>query len=269
MSIALESVTISRIERPGMHHGTVYGSPETGRSVFGIFTGDHRMSVKDSVEVRGGEDDVDSTSSSSIGENSDCSDEERDSEVQSSFKGPLDALEVLEEVLPIKRGVSKFYNGKSKSYTSLEVAACSSSIKDIVKPENAFTRKRKNLLAHSIFFDKNSQKSSRTNEGGLLKKPANRNHMGLALRMNGSGEHSPTPVRSRPPPPPPQNRKLPNIESSMPSALPSFSPWRSFSLSDLQCSGDMNAAAAAITCSDMKKNNEINVKFTSIAAQFR
>lgn len=249
MSIALESATVSRIERPGLHRGNVFDSPEAGRSIFGIFRGDHRLSVEEG-----------SSSSSSIGENSDGSggphsDGERDSgegEVQSSFKGPLDALEVLEEVLPIKKGVSKFYNGKSKSYTSLEVAACSS-IKDIVKPENAFTRKRKNLLAHSIFFDKKRERPCKMSEGGLLKKPANGNHMGLTGRMSGSGVHSPTPVPSRPPLHP-QSRK-PN--KSLPSDPPSFSPWRSFSLSDLNFVGDMNST---VTCSDMNNNDNAKIR---------
>ncbi|XP_047311109.1 uncharacterized protein LOC124914573 [Impatiens glandulifera] len=274
MSIAFESTTSSRIERPGLHHGmqhgTVYDSPDSGRTVFGNFPGgDRRLSTKNLVEDRLGGGEEDSTSSSSIGVNSDTSggtesDEgQRDSdevEVQSSFKGSLDTLEALEEVLPIKRSMSKFYNGKSKSFTSLAEAAYCRSIKDIVKPEDAYTRKRKNLLAHSIFWDKNPQKPSRASdiEGGLFKKPASntsRSNMGMAIReiissdSNQQEHSSASPVRSRPPlhpqsrkssPPPPV---LPNREEEVsPFPLPttttsprSFSSWRSFSLSDLQC----------------------------------
>ncbi|KAL2471922.1 Uncharacterized protein Adt_40058 [Abeliophyllum distichum] len=62
--------------------------------------------------------------SSSIGKNSDISEKSLDNfdeneEVQSSYKGPLDAMDALEEVLPIRRGISRFYNGKSKSFASL------------------------------------------------------------------------------------------------------------------------------------------------------
>ncbi|XP_025886962.1 protein OXIDATIVE STRESS 3 LIKE 1 isoform X2 [Solanum lycopersicum] len=125
----------------------IYNSPE-----FGI--GDPRDDRSSSFSS--------SSSSSSIGRNSDDSPAGRSSsdgdgeEVQSSFKpGGLDNLGTLEEVLPIKRSISKFYAGKSKSFTSLADAASISSVKEIVKPEDAYTRKRKNLLAHNNFFGKN------------------------------------------------------------------------------------------------------------------
>ncbi|KAK6119664.1 hypothetical protein DH2020_046581 [Rehmannia glutinosa] len=99
----------------------------------------------------------DESSSSSIGKNSDISEEKLSGdgeEVQSSFKGPLDAMDALEEVLPIRRGISRFYNGKSKSFASLADASSSSSIKDIAKPNNAYMRKRRNLLACNLIWDK-------------------------------------------------------------------------------------------------------------------
>ncbi|KAK6119736.1 hypothetical protein DH2020_046529 [Rehmannia glutinosa] len=98
----------------------------------------------------------DESSSSSIGKNSDISEEKLSGdgeEVQSSFKGPLDAMDALEEVLPIRRGISRFYNGKSKSFASLADASSSSSIKDIAKPNNAYMRKRRNLLACNLIWD--------------------------------------------------------------------------------------------------------------------
>ncbi|GMI92620.1 hypothetical protein HRI_002931300 [Hibiscus trionum] len=87
------------------------------------------------------EDDCSSstTTSSWIGMNSDDEDE-----VQSSFNGGLDTMDSLQQVLPMRRGISSFYNGKSKSFTSLAEA---STAEEIAKPENAYTRKRRNLLA--------------------------------------------------------------------------------------------------------------------------
>lgn len=121
-----------------------------------------------------------STSSySSIGTNSDVSSErsmaedKRDSEgneVESAYKynGPLHAIESLEQVLPIRRGISNFYNGKSKSFTSLADAATSPSVKDIAKPENAYSRRRRNLLAFNHVWDKNRNCSPlRSNSGGI------------------------------------------------------------------------------------------------------
>ncbi|KAG0469500.1 hypothetical protein HPP92_016200 [Vanilla planifolia] len=99
--------------------------------------------------------------SSSIGRNSDCStagggtgEELGEAEVQSSFKGPLETMDALEDSLPIRRGISKFYCGKSKSFASLSDAISNlSSAKELGKPENAYSRKRKNLLALSCMWE--------------------------------------------------------------------------------------------------------------------
>lgn len=256
MTIALESS--SRIERSGLRHGmmscgSVYESPESGRPVAGNFAGDRQLER--------GKEVGDSSSSSSIGRDSDSSGGESDGdadsgdgEVQSSFKGPLDSLDALEEVLPMKRGISKFYCGKSKSFTSLADAVSCSSLKEIVKPENAYTRKRKNLLAYSTLFDKNRNSPLRGNSGGISKRPANSNRStsALAMTMNGnesnnnsessnSNSLSTAPCR---PPLHPHGRKSPNNESSLSPPERTFSPWRSFSLSDLQCAA---AATPSIT----------------------
>lgn len=226
MSIALKgnsSVDLG-IERPGFVHGMkcspIYESPE-----FSI--GDDGFAAKD-VDS----DEQASSCTSSIGRNSDDSPAGRSldadgdgEEVQSSFKGGvLDNLQALEEVLPIKRGISNFYAGKSKSFTSLSHAASSTSLKDIVKPENAYTRKRKNLVAHNIYFSKNGKQN---NGNGLYKRPTNsRSSLALAATQ----EHFP--------PLPPHPRKH-NIESSSsPPHKQKFSNWRSFSLFDLQGVGD-------------------------------
>ncbi|CAI9765968.1 unnamed protein product [Fraxinus pennsylvanica] len=66
-----------------------------------------------------------------------------------------------------RNGIAKFYCEKSKSFTSL------SSIKDIGKPDDAYTRKRKNLLAYDNFWDKNRNSTLRSNNGGISKRPAN------------------------------------------------------------------------------------------------
>lgn len=114
-------------------------------------------------------------SSSSIGGDSDeCSppgkgEEEGDGEVQSAYAGGgggeegggLAGLEALEEALPIRRSISKFYNGKSKSFACLkEAITFSGSAKDITKPENAYSRKRKNLLAYTIIYGNSHETSA-------------------------------------------------------------------------------------------------------------
>ncbi|GFQ00046.1 hypothetical protein PHJA_002148600 [Phtheirospermum japonicum] len=112
------------------------------------------------------------SSSSSIGKNSDLSEDlseksgdDDDEEVESKYKGPLDAMDALEQVLPIRRGISRFYNGKSKSFASLADASSSSSIKEIAKPNNAYTRKRTNMLALRAYGNGNGISKRTTSSG--------------------------------------------------------------------------------------------------------
>ncbi|XP_050217849.1 protein OXIDATIVE STRESS 3 LIKE 1-like [Mercurialis annua] len=109
-----------------------------------------------------------SSSSSSIGNNSDDSwcdsdssdgDNGEENEVQSVYKHKQINLE---EALPIKRGISESYNGRSKSFACVTDAASYSSIKEIAKPDNAYIRKRRNLLAFHL---------SRHRKVGISKKP--------------------------------------------------------------------------------------------------
>ncbi|KAK1434832.1 hypothetical protein QVD17_00586 [Tagetes erecta] len=94
-----------------------------------------------------------SSSSSSIGEDSDADgeDEDVDSFDRENGHGFDDAIQALEQALPIRRGISAFYNGKSKSFACLSnVWPVTSSLQDIAKPENAYTRKRRNLGAFKL-----------------------------------------------------------------------------------------------------------------------
>ncbi|XP_024979903.1 uncharacterized protein LOC112516890 [Cynara cardunculus var. scolymus] len=210
------------------------------------------------------QEDHDSSSSSSIGNNSDASggaagdsDDDGGGEVQSLFKGPLNTLCALEDALPVKRGISTFYAGKSKSYTSLADAVSVPSIQDIVKPEDAYNRKRKNMLAHSVLLDKNRNFTSKT---GISKRFANSNRDSLALGLNKHGSTSggeTSMLSSAPghslPPLPARSRRLPTNESTDSSPRIYCSTWRSFSLSDLQHAA---GATSSITGSFSNKRVE-------------
>nr|GME21784.1 serine/arginine repetitive matrix protein 2-like [Ipomoea batatas] len=172
-----------------------------------------------------------SSSSSSIGRNSDESaaggDADGDgAEVQSSAKdGALGNLEDLEEALPLKRGLSKFYDGKSKSFTRLSDISSCSSLKDIVKPENAYSRKRKNLLAFNNRFGINS---SYQHSCGIYKKPTN-STSSLAATINSNPS---LPGFSLPPLPSRIQRSRNECSSSTPEQK--ITTWQSLSSSDLQ-----------------------------------
>ncbi|GJR17198.1 RNA-directed DNA polymerase, eukaryota [Tanacetum coccineum] len=62
------------------------------------------------------------------------------------------------------RGISKFYDGKSKSYRSLADAVKVSSIQDIVMKEDAYNGKRKNRIAHIVLLEELRNSSSERDE---------------------------------------------------------------------------------------------------------
>ncbi|XP_010261880.1 PREDICTED: uncharacterized protein LOC104600558 [Nelumbo nucifera] len=274
MSIALDRSS-NRIEGSGFIRGMscmpIFDSSESGRTMPGVLEGDRRFpggnmaSSADKVDETG--QDFDSCSSS-IGRNSDSGrssagsdgEDSGETEVQSSYKGPLDTMNALEDVLPTRRSISKFYCGKSKSFTSLADAASSTSIKDIVKPENAYTRKRKNLLACSNLWDKNRSFPLRSNGGGISKRPTNssRSTLSLAVAMSSSSESNNTSEGSSSnasPPrllPPLHPQAKPSLNSSS-SSQRTFSSWRSFSLTDLQ-----GVAAATTSTSNRDKHKRLH-----------
>ncbi|CAA7062524.1 unnamed protein product [Microthlaspi erraticum] len=75
------------------------------------------------------EEDSSSCSLSSMCSSSDLTDDDDDAS-SSSSNGPLEDLSDLMSHLPIKRGLSKFYEGKSQSFTSL---ANVKSLEDLMK----------------------------------------------------------------------------------------------------------------------------------------
>ncbi|XP_022754711.1 uncharacterized protein LOC111303007 [Durio zibethinus] len=194
--------------------------------------------VKERKEVVEEEDDWRSssstTTSSSIGGNSDDASRRSseggdcdENEVQSPYKGGLDTMDSLQQVLPMRRGISNFYNGKSKSFTSLADASSTSSIKDIAKPENAYTTRRRNLLAINHVWDKNRNKRPIS---------SSRSTLALAVAMSSCESVSSTTsedssLTSSPwlPPLHPQTRTSFNYStpSSPPSIGRNFSSWRS------------------------------------------
>ncbi|KAK9266054.1 hypothetical protein L1049_018625 [Liquidambar formosana] len=86
--------------------------------------------------------------SSSIGEPDESEDHDDDDgeaeEVQSKFSGGLGSLGSLEESLPIKRGLSNYFSGKSKSFANISDV---NSLKDLEKQENPLNKRRRTLMA--------------------------------------------------------------------------------------------------------------------------
>ncbi|GLT97205.1 hypothetical protein SLE2022_147810 [Rubroshorea leprosula] len=230
MSIALERIDAGTGFRRVMTRDSVFESP--------LVATEGKVEEEDCRSLSG------TTSSSSIGRNSDEDDDGHvsgrssdggdgeENEVQSSYKNPLDMMDSLEEVLPIRRGISSFYNGKSKSFAILADAVGSPSIKDIAKPENAYTRRRRNLLAINHVWDKNRNKKPIT---------SSRSTLALAVAMSSSeslsstSEESSSTLSPRLPPLHPQSSRVSyNNMSFSPPTKQFSSNWRSFSVADIQ-----------------------------------
>ncbi|KAG8087890.1 hypothetical protein GUJ93_ZPchr0010g8396 [Zizania palustris] len=141
---------------------------EAGRNSNGFFVDEEEVEVRGAMrgQEEGALSDTSSigapsSDNSSIGENSSSEkaadgEEEEGEEVESKVKEEgglgihgLGTLESLEDALPIKRGLSNFYAGKSKSFTSLAEAAAKAAAKEIAKPENPFNKRRRVLAAWS------------------------------------------------------------------------------------------------------------------------
>ncbi|WJX09949.1 hypothetical protein P8452_00728 [Trifolium repens] len=83
-----------------------------------------------------------SESSSSIG----TPDDNEDEEVQSKFKG-LNSLDSLDDSLPIKKGLSNHFIGKSKSFSDLSQVT---NVTELKKQENPFNKRRRLLIASKL-----------------------------------------------------------------------------------------------------------------------
>ncbi|KAK3128640.1 hypothetical protein QOZ80_6BG0464620 [Eleusine coracana subsp. coracana] len=82
--------------------------------------------------------------------------DEDDGEVESSFKGPLDTMDTLQDaLLSNRRGVSKFYNGKSSPVA--DVVSSPQPAKHVAR--NPSPKKRKGLLSFSFSWGKGKSRS--------------------------------------------------------------------------------------------------------------
>lgn len=58
---------------------------------------------------------------------------------------PLSDMSALFQQLPIKRGLSKYYQGKAQSFTSLANVSC---LEDLAKPEKPYNKKLKSCRSY-------------------------------------------------------------------------------------------------------------------------
>lgn len=128
--------------------------------------------------------------------------------------GPLQDMSSLLQELPFKRGLSKHYNGKSQSFTSLSNVRC---LEDLAKPENPYNKKLKSCRSYGGGLM--LQEIGR--HGSLLKKTASRGSgssshcsSSLCVRRNQSTGGFLGNNRRTPPVPPPSHRSSTSGSSS-------------------------------------------------------
>ncbi|CAI9755572.1 unnamed protein product [Fraxinus pennsylvanica] len=116
------------------------------------------------------------TSSSSIGQPSD--DDADEDEVQSELANDaLYSMASLEDSLPMKRGLSNFYKGKSKSFANLSGKESNLKMEDLEKPDFQVNKKRRQMVAEALSRENNRPSlpamGSKKDEGGSSKNKIN------------------------------------------------------------------------------------------------
>ncbi|GAA0170648.1 hypothetical protein Leryth_013857 [Lithospermum erythrorhizon] len=152
--------------------------------------------------------DNDSSSSTIVSSDSDLFGEDEDevnsnsspnNSGSSSPSGPLKDMSSLFQELPIKRGLSKHYNGKSQSFTSLANVA---SVEDLAKPENPLNKRLKACKSYGglIEMHRSTQPHRSASSSRLISKKASSSKIGSyaspSVRRNGSFHGNRPPIPS-------------------------------------------------------------------------
>ncbi|KAJ1703026.1 hypothetical protein LUZ63_002805 [Rhynchospora breviuscula] len=91
-------------------------------------------------------------------------------------QGPLFEMSDLISDLPIKRGLSKFFQGKSQSFTSLINAR---NLEDLVKPERPYNKRMKYCKSYAGGLDRQKSLSPKhPTKGAIMKKASSKGSFG-------------------------------------------------------------------------------------------
>ncbi|XAR73621.1 hypothetical protein NMG60_11007656 [Bertholletia excelsa] len=155
------------------------------------------------LEVEAGFDSISSSSSSEVSSTLSSESElgDGDDADEATSPGPLQDMSSLMEQLPIKRGLSKFFHGKSQSFTTLSNVR---SLEDLAKPENPYNKKLKSCKSYGGLLSQSQGSEGqlpRTSSSQRLisKKPASR-----ASCSSFGAKRTPSFLGNRPPVPPPR-----------------------------------------------------------------
>ncbi|XP_009761617.1 protein OXIDATIVE STRESS 3 [Nicotiana sylvestris] len=175
MSLKMGSVSFSQQN----NHGIMVEQNQESLCIYSSSEISSNFSSSDDDELFGEEEGEEGNSSSSSSDptspnSSGSSGHERTS-------GALQNMSSLLQELPFKRGLSKHYNGKSQSFTSLSNV---SSLEDLAKPENPYNKKLNSCKSYGVFLE--GFKSDHYQSPPTKKTNRRGSYSSLRARRNGS-----------------------------------------------------------------------------------
>ncbi|KAL9320214.1 hypothetical protein ACSQ67_012053 [Phaseolus vulgaris] len=108
---------------------------------------------------------------------------------------PLSDMSSIFHQLPIKRGLSKFYQGKSQSFTSLTNVR---SLEDLAKPENPYNKRLKSCKSYGGGLAESEGVSRAISKRGMMHSASSRGSCSSLNARKGSATNF---IGSRPPNP--------------------------------------------------------------------
>lgn len=144
-----------------------------------------------------------------------------DTEVESAYKGPSDYSSSPVGSSPPRKGLSRFYAGKSRSFSCLGDVV---SLKDLAKPENPYARKRKPNLGSNANLDRPRLPPLQKGAASISKKSLHNGKSTLALAVAMSSKEGLLDIEEQ------ESQTSLGTRRWQGSLVPS----RSYSLSDLQ-----------------------------------
>ncbi|XP_042484666.1 uncharacterized protein LOC122064951 isoform X2 [Macadamia integrifolia] len=100
---------------------------------------------------------------------------------QLSSKGPFYEMNSLMQQLPLKRGLSKYFQGKSQSFTSLSNVR---SLEDLAKPENPYNKKLKYCKSDEGSSESQKTCTPKTSSKIITKKSSTNLRMNISFLGN-------------------------------------------------------------------------------------
>ncbi|KAJ8531449.1 hypothetical protein K7X08_026883 [Anisodus acutangulus] len=105
--------------------------------------------------------------------------------------GALQNMSSLLQELPFKRGLSKHYNGKSQSFTSLSNVI---SLEDMAKPENPYNKRLKSCKSYGVFLEGFKSDHAVIKSSSFSRHNSKKTCSSLRARRNGSFKKNGSPM---------------------------------------------------------------------------